>query len=171
MKNGDADGFVTGFVYAVRAGRPYRKANDIARYERRFAFSVRQRAIKTPPRMAHRLAGVMTAAFAYAVADDDCAGVLPPSGSDGSAGRVCRTAQRLQAILLTLGDMNRSLEDVVEALGRVAAEIDEVATDWASVDEQSPGPALLRNWRAQIVFSLMVLREHPADHPEARSRT
>jgi hypothetical protein len=67
--------------------------------------------------------------------------------------------------------MNGSLEDALEALGRVAAEIDEVATNWATVDEQSPGPALLRNWRAQIVFSLMVLREHPPKHPEAPSRT
>ena len=84
---------------------------------------------------------------------------------------MCRTAQRLQTILPTLRDMNGSLEDALEALGRVAAEIDEVATNWATVDEQSPGPALLRNWRAQIVFSLMVLREHPSKHPEAPSRT
>ena len=73
--------------------------------------------------------------------------------------------------LATLRDMNGSLEDAQEALGRVAAEIDEVATNWATVDEQSPGPALLRNWRAQIVFSLMVLREHPPKHPKLPSRT
>jgi len=94
-----------------------------------------------------------------------------PSGSDGSARPVCRTAQRLQTSLPTLRDMNGSLEDALEALGRVAAEIDEVATNWATVDEQSPGPALLRNWRAQIVYSLMVLHEHPQKHPEAPSRT
>ena len=67
--------------------------------------------------------------------------------------------------------MNRSLEDALEALGRVAAEIDEVATNWATADEQAPGPALLRSWRAQIVLSLMVLREDPPKHPEAPSRT
>ena len=85
-----------------------------------------------------------------------------------SARPVCRTAQRPQTILPTLRDMNRSLEDALEALGRVAAEIDEVATNWATVDEQAPGPALLRNWRAQIVFSLMVLREVPQSTPKLR---
>src|SRR5581483_6367107 len=37
-KEGDADGLVAGVVYAVRAGRPYREAHDIARFQSRFAF-------------------------------------------------------------------------------------------------------------------------------------
>src|SRR5829696_6928288 len=34
----DADGLIAGVVYAVRAGRPYREANDIARFQSLFTF-------------------------------------------------------------------------------------------------------------------------------------
>ena len=53
--------------------------------------------------------------------------------------------------------MTQSIEDVVAELGKIAAEIDELAREWHQVDEESDGPALLAHWRTRIVLAAMKL--------------